>query len=131
METRTFLRKWWLAGIGVITLGMVFPYPVFEYEISAHAALTAAIIETHNRAHPENAIADEFRFDLIRGSKEEDAQGRSVYHFYDPISGKGLTAQGVSWLSAKVWAHDEEGQSAFARKFFIAEIGRASCRERV
>ncbi len=110
METPEFLKNWgWGLAVVFIT-GVAFPVTVFDYEISAHAALTAAIIDAHNSAFASEKIADEFRFDLIRGSKEEDDDPRWLNHFYDPVRNRGLVVAGVARPSSKQWARDEQAQ---------------------
>lgn len=114
MEIRAFLREWGLAFSVVCVVGITFPLTVFDYEISAHAALTAAIIDSYNTHFPVARIDDAFRFPLIRGSTEEDNGSRSLYHFYDPVYNRGLTLPFRSWMSSKEWAIDDAAQGAFA-----------------
>ncbi len=110
MEAPGFLgKKLWVVA-GLILLGCSVPRTVFEYEISAHAALTAAIIDAYNKNHPVTPIANEYRFAAIRGSKEEDAGTRPLFHFYDPTNGKGLTWGTKRWLSVKKWASRKTAQ---------------------
>ena len=104
MEAPEFVRQWGLALGALFIFSVVVPLPAQDYEISAHAALTNAIITTYNTAFPDTAIDDPFRFDLIRGSKEEDDGSRSLYHFYDPVHKRGLSFGGKAWTSSKDWA---------------------------
>ncbi len=104
MEAPGSIRKKLWAVAVLVVLGVGVPRPVFEYELSAHTALTGAIIDAYNKNHPAAPIADEYRLAVIRGSKEEDAGKRSLYHFYDPTNGQGLTWGTKRWLSAKKWA---------------------------
>ncbi len=99
-----FIRRWGL-GLGVVFIvGIFYPLPARDYEISAHAALTNAIIEKYNATYPDAEIDSEFRFDLVRGAKEEDDNSRSLNHFYDPVRNRGLSFSGKSWMRSKSWA---------------------------
>lgn len=122
MEIRAFLREWGFAfGVAGI-IGIAFPLMVFDYEISAHAALTAAIIDSYNTHFPDARIDDAFRFPLIRGSKEEDDGSRSLYHFYDPVRNRGLTLPLRSWMSLKEWAVHDAAQQASAPPLFLSTV---------
>ncbi len=103
-EFLSFVRRWGLGLGAVFAFGILYPLPARDYEISAHAALTNAIIEKYNAAYPDNEIDDGFRFDLIRGSKEEDDGNRSLNHFYDPVHDRGLNFGGKAWMRSKSWA---------------------------
>lgn len=123
-ELVRFVRLWgW--GLGVIlVVGVAYPLPARDYEISAHAALTNAIIDTYNNAYPDEKIDDAFRFDLIRGAKEEDDGQRPLNHFYDPVRNRGLSYGGKTWMRSKSWAVADDvndftwqkGLDAYARK---------------
>lgn len=110
MEAPEFLRQWGWGLAVLFIVGTAFPLPVFDYEVSTHAALTAAIIDAYNKSFSADAIADEFRFDMIRGSQEEDNDFRWLQHFYDPLYNRGLTAAGWSRLSSKQWATADGAQ---------------------
>lgn len=120
MEIRAFLREWGFSFGVVCIVGIAFPLTVFDYEISAHAALTAAIIDSYNTHFSDARIDDAFRFPLIRGSMEEDNGSRSLYHFYDPVRNRGLTLPLSSWMSSKEWAIHEEAQRASAPHPFVS-----------
>ena len=114
METAKFLRNWGLALGAVCVFGILFPVTVYDYEISAHAALTNAMIDSYNTHFPQVKIDDSFRFDLLRGSKEEDDGSRSLYHFYDPVYNRGLTIKLRKWMASKDWAMNDSAQLAIA-----------------
>ncbi len=111
-----FIRRWGL-GIGaVFAVGLLYPLPAKDYEISAHAALTSAIIDKYNAAYPDNEIDDIYRFDLIRGAKEEDDGERPLNHFYDPVRNRGLRFSGKTWMRSKSWAvADDANEFAWGR----------------
>lgn len=107
METPEFvksLRGWGLGLSTIFVVGILYPLPARDYEISAHAALTGAIIDKYNAAYPDAQIDDEFRFDLISGAKEEDDGYRWLNHFYDPVRNRGLSYGGKTWMRSKSWA---------------------------
>ncbi len=123
MEVAGFLKRFGLALVAACAVGVAFPLPARDYEISAHAALTEAIINKYNAAYPDAEIDAEFRFDLIRGSKEEDDDNRFLNHFYDPVRDRGLSFGGKSWMRSKSWAEDDAnaftwtaGLEAYARE---------------
>jgi len=103
-ELINFCRRWGLGFVGAVMMGVMYPLPAQDYEISAHAALTSAIIDTYNAAYPDQEIDALYRFDLIRGSKEEDDGLRPLNHFYDPIRNRGLSFKGKNWMRSKGWA---------------------------
>ncbi len=105
MEAPELLRGSLRVIIIFIVLGCAYPLPAYEYELAAHAALTASIVEGYNAGVASNDISSAHRFLMIRGSVEEDKGTRSKYHFYDPIDGRGLTYAGKTWTSAVKWAH--------------------------
>ena len=107
MEAPEFIKslRGWGLGLSVVFItGILYPLPARDYEISAHAALTSAIIDKYNAAYPDAEIDDAYRFDLIRGAKEEDDGNRSLNHFYDPVRNRGLSYGGKTWMRSKSWA---------------------------
>ena len=50
MEAPEFLRRSRLIIYGIIVLGCAYPTLAYEYELTAHAALTAAIVEGYNES---------------------------------------------------------------------------------
>lgn len=123
-ELLAFLRRWGLGLSAIFAIGILYPLPAKDYEISAHAALTNAIINAYNAAYPDNEIDTAYRFDLIRGAKEEDDGNRSLNHFYDPVRNRGLSFGGKTWMRSKSWAtagdvNDytwQKGLDAYARE---------------
>lgn len=99
-----FIKRWGWGLSAVFVTGILYPLPARDYEISAHAALTNAIIDKYNNAYPDASIDDEFRFSLIRGAKEEDDSRRWLNHFYDPVRNRGLSYGGKTWMRSKSWA---------------------------
>ena len=98
------IKRWGRGLSAIFVTGILYPLPARDYEISAHAALTNAIVDKYNAAYPDAGIDDEFRFDLVRGAKEEDDGRRWLNHFYDPVRNRGLSYGGKTWMRSKSWA---------------------------
>lgn len=106
-ELLRFLRGWGLGILCVIGVGLLYPLPAADYEISAHASLMQAIFDFHNKSFPAQAMPLEHRYALIAGAMDEDNNARSLYHFYDPVSGKGLKFGGKRFMPATDWAREK------------------------
>ena len=68
MEAPEFLRRFGLSLVSVIIVGCAYPLPVFEYELSAHAALTSAIVDVYNKGNAALTISDAHRFAMVRAT---------------------------------------------------------------
>ncbi len=112
MEAAKFVRRYGLATAAVILCGISFPTTVFEYEISAHSALTSAMFDEYAKRFPDAPIDERYRSALTQGSKDEDDGMRSLRHFYDPLNNRGLTWGGKAWPSAKRWVSDASLQGS-------------------
>lgn len=106
-ELLGFFKKWGASVVCVLIIGVLYPLPAADYEISAHAALTQAIFDFHNTSFPARAIPAEYRYALIAGAMDEDSDVRSLYHFYDPINGKGLKFGNKRFMPATDWAREK------------------------
>lgn len=105
-ELLGFIKKWGASVVCVLIIGVLYPLPAADYEISAHAALTQAIFDFHNSSFPDLVIPAEYRYALIAGAMDEDSDVRSLYHFYDPVSGKGLKFGNKRFMPATDWARE-------------------------
>lgn len=86
---------------------------LFAYsDKTTHPALTDEIVDFFNINHPDLVLNSEEKEAVIRGSVQEDAFGRWMRHFYDPVYERGLE-YGMSWQSSKDWAGDTLAQSTY------------------
>ena len=106
-ELLAFFKKFGASIICVLLVGVSYPLPAADYEISAHAALTRAIFDFHNKSFPDRTIPLEYRYDLVAGAMDEDSGTRSLYHFYDPISSKGLKFGNKRFMPATDWVREK------------------------
>ena len=92
----------------------MLPFFVFAYDdVTTHRALTQEIIEFFNASYPQQGITSQDTDIMIQGSKDEDAFGRWMRHYYDPMNDKGLVYFGVNWQSSKEWANDSVAQATY------------------
>lgn len=95
-----------------------------------HPALTKEVFEFYNNFY-SNKISEENINLAMKGAIEEDEPlVRTINHFYDPISGKGLNNKNAELLapfisilnplikSAKEWAQNTQAQSNFLLEFY-------------
>lgn len=90
-------------GFVILALGFFafVPQLVSAYAVSTHAELSAAVIQEYEARHGDVFTGVEEQA-LVQGSKDEDDSLRFLNHFFDGVTGAGLTAN----LAASVWATD-------------------------
>ena len=110
-----------------IMSGILLCIPVFVLAYNSdvtHPELTKAIVDFYNSEFLNNKISDGEKLYVIKGSIEEDAFGRWMRHFYDPVYNKGLSYLG-NWESSKNWAQDHKSQAKLDPKmFFLAAVAK-------
>jgi hypothetical protein len=95
-----------------------------------HPALTKEIIKYYNSYFNKNISTNDIEV-IASGSIQEDIPNvRTLNHFYDPISGKGLNSSNAGLLSsaygflapfaksAKEWANNSSAQANFIGQFY-------------
>src|SRR3989344_2898781 len=98
------------SSLYLLVIFALFPAPIFAYDDkTTHPALTNDIIELFNYSYPDLALSSEEKIFVKQGSIEEDAFGRWMRHFYDPVYNRGLIF-GQEWQSSKDWAEDTVAQ---------------------
>ena len=98
------------SSLYLLVIFALFPAPIFAYDDkTTHPALTNEIIELFNYSYPDLALSSEEKIFVKQGSIEEDAFGRWMRHFYDPVYNRGLIF-GQEWQSSKDWAEDTVAQ---------------------
>ena len=113
-------------NISIITFffaGAVFLAPLFVFAYSdetTHPALTDEIVDLFNLYYPNLKLSEEEKELLKKGSIDEDAWARWLYHFYDPIYNRGLWG---TQLSSKEWARDTLSQAGAFRPLAGAITG--------
>jgi len=102
--------------IGFIILGLLFSiHKIYSYNNTlTHPKLTEAIINFYNE-NTEKKITKEQIDWIIKGSiDEDDPVSRCINHFFDPISGKGLTDgkyKYIPGIPAPKWANSSLDQT--------------------
>ncbi|MEX2090592.1 MAG: hypothetical protein WD989_00460, partial [Candidatus Paceibacterota bacterium] len=106
-----------LIGALLITAGT----SVLAYDQhNTHPALTDEIVDFYNLSFPDRKIIEQEKQWLIQGSVDEDNDGRSMSHFYDPVHNKGIQSVYTAYLpmaTAKDWALGNGTQ----RKFYNSQ----------
>ena len=103
------LSRFFLGGLLFVTPLFVFGYD----DKTTHAALTEEIVEFFNFSFPDKKISGEDMERIIKGSVEEDAFGRWMRHYYDPVHNRGLEYFGKTWQSALEWTKDTVAQATY------------------
>lgn len=120
MENRGSIGTLCTRGLlfGAVLVFQFGPWYVLAYDDrTTHPALTQEAVRLFNNYYPEKALSSAGLKSLQVGSTEEDADPRYMNHFYDPVSGRGLTGPGV-WESSRAWAQDTAGQANYDPGFF-------------
>lgn len=117
MEDRRFIIIYLaiiFSAVATLLLGPSFLLQSFAYsDKTTHPALTQEIVEFFNIYHPEFALNNQEKESVIQGSIDEDAFGRWMRHFYDPIYNKGVNYFGITWQTSKDWANDTIAQATY------------------
>lgn len=106
MEDRRFVETTVTQIILVTGAMLMLPQFAGAYEVSAHSALSEALITQYEQRAGNVFTATEEQA-LIRGSVEEDDNGRFFSHFYDPQNNVGLPLNSTS----PEWSVDILGQA--------------------
>ncbi|MDZ4296297.1 MAG: lamin tail domain-containing protein [Patescibacteria group bacterium] len=85
---------------------------------TTHQALTEEVVKLFNAENPHTKISSSDAELVIKGSREEDAFGRWMRHYFDPTTGRGLTYIGTQWQSSKEWAKDTIAQATYRIRRF-------------
>src|SRR3989344_7361048 len=120
MENRRFLNRC-LSLFSVLVTGTLLCVPVLVSaynEKTTHPLLTNAIIDVYNSAFAGAKLNEIDRAFAVRGSVDEDAFGRWMHHFYDPVYNRGLSSWG-GWASSKVWAQNHQMQARLDPKMTL------------
>lgn len=107
--------KWKTCSIALLAIAINLSSADFSLaydDNTTHRALTSEIVKFFNSSYPNAKFSDEDAKAIIQGSKDEDAPGRWMRHFYDPVHQKGLT-YGVEWESSKNWSTNTLGQATY------------------
>lgn len=103
------MRKWrnnFFRGSKIIApfvflLLFIFPLNTSSYFAeTTHSQLTREAAQLFNKG-PKNLSSQEINY-LIKGAVDEDTPPRWLNHFYDPITGKGWSGEGVNGISTDV-----------------------------
>jgi len=94
----------------LLIVGFIVPTRSFAYERHTHQGITEATIRAYESLKGDAFTDSEEQ--IIRGSSNEDDGTRPLNHFYDPISGRGLTV-GFFLPPSEEWAKDTEAQGNY------------------
>lgn len=120
MEDKRIIK---LAIIFSIT-GTVILLPFFSLaysEKTTHPALTSEIVKFFNIHYPNLELDDKERSLIMQGSVDEDAFGRWMRHYYDPVYNRGLGLI-KKWQSSKEWSQDTAAQAGIADSVFAGSL---------
>ncbi|MBI4120022.1 MAG: lamin tail domain-containing protein [Parcubacteria group bacterium] len=116
MEDNRIVRSIILCFLLVVLLPPSF---VFAYsEKTTHPALTDEIVDFYNLSFPNSKLNNSEKELVVQGSIDEDAFGRWMRHFYDPIYNRGVNYLG-RWQSSKEWAQDHKAQAKLDLKMTL------------
>jgi len=90
MENKRFIKATYIFII------LLAPSLVGAYSRPTHKAITQETVQAYEAIYGDIFTPAEERL-IINGSDEEDHGRRPLNHFYDPISGKGLTVFESRW----------------------------------
>ena len=110
--------------IGLVLMLLWVPQPVRAYGTETHAALTREVVQFYNQTATVPLTDAEISL-LMDGAVREDDAPRFLNHFYDPVSGAGLSMFGRAWVPAARWAESPEEQLAVAYNWQGAVQGAA------
>lgn len=104
---------------------------VLAYDnLTTHPALTREIIKYYNNYFSKSISNEDIEMIASGSIKEDEPEIRTMNHFYDPISGKGLNFSNVGLASpiygflmpfaksAKDWANNSSAQANFLGEFY-------------
>lgn len=79
----------------IITFAICVPIGVAEAydDETTHPALTSEIVNFYNTLYPNDALSEEEKAWIVKGSIEEDTSPRWMNHFYDPIYKEGWSGE--------------------------------------
>jgi len=110
--------------INFIIMGilLVFPLSSFAYsDTTTHPALTNEIVKFFNTNYPDLELDDKEKELVVQGSVDEDAFGRWMRHYYDPVYNRGITV-GKKWQSSKEWSQDSKAQAGIIDSAFAGSL---------
>lgn len=80
---------------------------------TTHPALTQEIVKFFHFKFQDLKIPEADAEYIVKGSENEDAFGRWMRHYYDPVHNRGLSYLGTQWQSSKEWAKDTIAQATY------------------
>ena len=120
MENGRFIKS--IIIFLVVEILTLFPFFLFAYsDKTTHPALTNEVVTFFNIHYPESKLDNKARELVVQGSINEDAFGRWMRHYYDPVYNRGLVLL-KKWQSSKEWAQDSRAQSGFVNRAFAGSL---------
>ena len=110
--------------INFIIMGTLLVLPLFSFayaDKTTHPALTNEIVKFFNIHYSDLKLDDKEKELIVQGSIDEDAFGRWMQHYYDPVYNRGLILL-KKWQSSKEWAKDTKAQAGFMNRPFAGSI---------
>lgn len=101
---------------------ILLPFFSLAYsEKTTHPALTSEIVKFFNIHYPNLELDDKERSLIMQGSVDEDAFGRWMRHYYDPVYKRGLVLL-KKWQSSKEWSQDTSAQAGITDSVFAGSL---------
>lgn len=111
MEDRTYLTTCATLGGALLGALLLTVVPVFAHDWDdTHPVLTDEIVNFFNINFPDQKLTEEEKQWLVKGSIDEDAGERSLFHFYDPVYNRGRFTD----FTSKDWALKEGIQDNYS-----------------